>query len=223
MAAPREVTTKNLSGKFIMNKTLSDNSDDILKLQGVSWFKRRAISMFTLTLVVKHYTDEAGIEHVDIDQTLSGGIPGTSEDRILDWEERSESDDVFGAVVGQTKRIKLEEVEDEFLKSGWTEDTIEDGTVLAIAWSETPKSGMVWRAEQTWGFEILNGERRYARHVKFTSSDKKDGPIFKHLYYDYGEPPLAVIYTLMDSSPPSRTQLIPANSYECTIRTTMQA
>ncbi|KAG0696022.1 hypothetical protein DFH29DRAFT_1004910 [Suillus ampliporus] len=185
MASPPEVTTKNLSGKFIMNKTLSDDGDDILKLQGVSWFKRRAISMFTLTLVVKHYTDEAGREHIDIAQTLSGGIPGTNEDRILDWEERSDNDDVFGVVIGQSKRIELEEVEDEFLKSGWTEDTVEDRTVLVVERSDTSKSGKEWKAEQTWGFEILNGERRHARHIKFTSSDKKDGPLFKHLYYDY--------------------------------------
>ncbi|KAG2045003.1 hypothetical protein BDR03DRAFT_976887 [Suillus americanus] len=185
MAAPPEVTNKNLTGKYIMNKTLSDDSDDILKLQGVSWFKRRAISMFTLTLGVKHYTDEAGNEHIDVEQTLSGGIKGTNEDRTLDWEERSDIDDVFGAVIGQSKKVKAEEVEDEFLKSGWTEDAVKDGLVLAVDWSDTPKSGMDWRAEMTWGFEILNGERRHARHLKFTSSNKKDGPIFKRLYYDY--------------------------------------
>lgn len=129
------------------NKTLSDDTDDILKLQGVSWFKRRAISMFTLTLVVKHYTDDAGVEHIDIGQTLSGGIPGTDEDRTLDWQERNESDDIFGAVVSQTKRVKLEEVEDEFLNSGWTEDTVKDGIVLAVAWSDPEKNSLTWRAE----------------------------------------------------------------------------
>lgn len=185
MAAPPEVTTKNLTGKYVMNKALSDDSDDILKLQGVSWFKRRAISMFTLTLVVKHYTDEGSLEHIDIEQTLSGGISGTNEERILDWEERSQYNDVFGAVIGQSKRLKVGEVDDEFLKSGWTEDAVEDGLILAVARSDTAKSGMEWTAEQTWGFEVLNDERRYARHVKFTSSNKKDGPIFKHLYYDY--------------------------------------
>jgi len=188
MAAPPEVTTKNLTGKYVMNKTLSDDSDDILKLQGISWFKRRAISMFTLTLVVKHYADEGGFEHIDIQQTLSGGISGTTEYRTLDWEERNINDDVFGALIAQSKRIKAEEVDDEFLRSGWTEDAVEDGLILAVARSDTSKSGMEWKAELTWGFEVLDGERRYARHVKFTSSDKKDGPIFKHLYYDYAGP-----------------------------------
>jgi hypothetical protein len=168
--------------------------------------------MFTLTLVVKHYTDEGSLEHIDIEQTLSGGISGTNEERILDWEERSQYNDVFGAVIGQSKRTKVGEVDDEFLKSGWTEDAVEDGLILAVARSDTAKSGMEWTAEQvrlyrlvilvphilqTWGFEVLNDERRYARHVKFTSSNKKDGPIFKHLYYDYSESLLAVIYTRM--------------------------
>jgi hypothetical protein len=201
---------------------LSDDSDDILKLQGVSWFKRRAISMFTLTLLVKHYTDEGGFEHVDIQQTLSGGMSGTTEERTLDWEERNRNDDVFGALIAQTKRVKVEEVDDEFLRSGWTEDAVEDGLILNVARSDTPKSGMEWKAEQvrlyhfvllvphilqTWGFEIKDGERRYARHVRFTSSDKKDGPIFKHLYYDYGGSALAVNYMLMIHLSPSWTQL----------------
>ncbi|KAG2159701.1 uncharacterized protein EDB93DRAFT_8076 [Suillus bovinus] len=188
MAAPAEVTNKNLTGKYVMSKYLSDDTDDILKLQGVSWFKRRAISMFTLTLSVKHYTDEGGKEHIDVGQTLSGGIKGTNEDRTLDWEARGEIDDVFGAVIGQSKKVKVEEVDDEFLNSGWTEDTVEDGLVLAVDWSDTPKSGMDWRAEMIWGFEILNGERRHARRLKFTSSNNKDGPIFKRLYYDYVGP-----------------------------------
>lgn len=103
--------------------------------------------MFTLTLGVKHYTDEDGNEHIDVEQTLSGGIKGTNEDRTLDWEERGEIDDIFGAVIGKSKKVKAEEVEDEFLKSGWTEDTFQDGLILAVDWSDTAKSGMEWRAE----------------------------------------------------------------------------
>ncbi|KAH7928492.1 hypothetical protein BV22DRAFT_198520 [Leucogyrophana mollusca] len=185
MAAPPNVTTSDFSGRFLMNKSLSDDSDEILRLQGVSWFKRRAISMFSLTLAVKHYRDDAGVEHIDIDQTLSGGISGTSEYRTLNFQEHNEDDDVFGAVIGKSRRISLEDIEDQFLKSGWTEDTFERQAIQSIAWSDTPRSGKTWRAEQTWGFEVKNGERRYARHVKFTSSDRPEGPIEVRLYYDY--------------------------------------
>jgi len=75
---------------------LSDSSDRILELQGVSWFKRKAIELATITLNVNHYDD--GIEHINIDQTLTGGIPGNAEYRTLDWVERRKQDDLFGFI-----------------------------------------------------------------------------------------------------------------------------
>jgi hypothetical protein len=77
---------------------MSDSSDRILQLQGVGWFKRNVIALSTITLSVKHYKDDGGVEHIDIDQTVTGGIPGTSEDRILDWVERHKEDGLFGFV-----------------------------------------------------------------------------------------------------------------------------
>jgi hypothetical protein len=58
--------------------------DKILQLQGVSWFKRTAIANATITLYVKHYKDDEGVEHIDIDQALTGGIGGSTELRSLD-------------------------------------------------------------------------------------------------------------------------------------------
>ncbi|EGO05177.1 hypothetical protein SERLA73DRAFT_174144 [Serpula lacrymans var. lacrymans S7.3] len=185
MAAPPNVTTTDLSGRYLMNKSLSDSTDEILRLQGVSWFKRRAIATFSLTLTVSHYKDDDGVEHIDIDQTLSGGIPGTREERTLNWESHPNYDDVFGAVFGKSRRVQLEDVDDEFLKNGWTADTAEHGGIQSYVESDTSKSGKTWTAEQIWGFEDKDGVRRYARHVKFTSSDRKEGPILAHLYYDY--------------------------------------
>ncbi|KAF8140387.1 hypothetical protein EV363DRAFT_345131 [Boletus edulis] len=189
MAAPPNVTTKAMGGRFIMNKALSSDADDILRLQGVSWFKRRAISMFTLNLRVKHYTDDDGVEHIDIDQTLSGAsITGTSENRALDCHERDEYDDVFGLVTEKSRRIPVEEITDEFLKKDWTQDTIDDDIIFIDSWSAPGKNSYTWRAVQTWGFSMVNGERRHVRHVTFTSPQKQDGPIHARLVYDYITP-----------------------------------
>ncbi|KAF9225137.1 hypothetical protein BS17DRAFT_730344 [Gyrodon lividus] len=185
MAAPPNVTTKAMSGKFVLNKSLSDSVDEILRLQGLSWFKRSAFSLFTLTLSIKHTIDGAGVEHIDIVHTLSGGFSGTSEGRILDWQERDDNDDVFGTVIAKSRRIDVEGVTDEFLKKDWTQDTIDDGVVLAVGCSNPESNKLTWRAEQTWGFSVINGERRYVRHTIFTSSDKQDGPIYVRLVYDY--------------------------------------
>ena len=130
------------------NKSLSDSADEILRLQGVSWFKRRAIAIFTLTLYIKHTTDEAGVEHIDIDQTLSGGIPGTTERRILDWADRDRYDGVYGFVTGKSRRIPVEEITDEWLKKDWTQDTIDDDIVLTDSWNTPDKNSYTWRAVQ---------------------------------------------------------------------------
>ncbi|KAH9950448.1 hypothetical protein B0H21DRAFT_723399 [Amylocystis lapponica] len=175
MAAPAEMTTLDISGKFIMvrnahllfattvstEKSLSDSTDDILRLQGPP------------------------VEHIDIDQTTSGGMSGTTEHRVLDNEERESSDYVFGAVKGRSRRLRLDELDNEFLRQGWLDDVGEHGTVWTRAMSDTPKSGTSWTAEQTWGFEDINGERRYARHVNFTGP--KEEKIQARLVYDYRE------------------------------------
>ncbi|KAG6818054.1 hypothetical protein H0H87_009209 [Tephrocybe sp. NHM501043] len=68
MAAPDSLNILDISGTYVMNKSISDNfTDEILRLQGVSWWKRKAISVGTVTLKIKHYKED-GDEHIDIDQ-----------------------------------------------------------------------------------------------------------------------------------------------------------
>lgn len=175
MAAPPDLTTLDLSGTWVMNKSLSDDTDEILRLQGVGWWMRSAIGLATVTLYVKHYKDESGVEHIEIDQRLTGGIPGTFENRTLDWTPREHNDHLFGPVVGKSRRIKLDEIDNEFLRKGWLQDTEQHGAINAYAQSDTPKSGTTWIAEQIWGFELVGDERRYVRHVDFL------GPEGEHL------------------------------------------
>ncbi|PCH33754.1 hypothetical protein WOLCODRAFT_135294 [Wolfiporia cocos MD-104 SS10] len=185
MAVPPNMTVLNTSGKYFMNKSLSDDIDEILRLQGVGWVKRKIIRVGTLYLNINHYTDDASIEHIDIVQSLSG-LSTSSEDRILDWVERPHEDDVFGDVLNINKRVAAGEVEGDWLKMGWTEDTLEKGLVYTRARSDTAKSGTTWLAVQTWGFEVINGERRYVRHVDFTGP--KGEKVHARLVYDYQGP-----------------------------------
>lgn len=131
----------------IQNKTLSDPTDEILTLQGVSWFKRKIIAVGTVTLYVKHYKTD-NVENVDIDQTITGGIPGTREERILDWVSREKSDSLFGDVVARSRRVKLDEIEEEYLKKDWTADTVQHGVIQSYVESDTPKSKTSWIADQ---------------------------------------------------------------------------
>ncbi|KAF5385419.1 hypothetical protein D9757_005401 [Collybiopsis confluens] len=179
-------TTVDISGRFTMNKTLSDSSDEILRLQGINWFKRKLIAAGTISLVVKHYKDGGGAEHIDIDQTLSPGGIGTREERTLDWAERNKEDSLFGYIIGRSRRITLEEIDDEYLKTGWTADSVEHGLIQSLVSSDTPKSNTTWVANQIWGVEEVEGVRRYVRHVFFTGPGGEE--IRGRLIYDYTGP-----------------------------------
>jgi len=163
--------------------------DIILQKQGVGWFVRQAIAYGTITVYAKHYKDDSGVEHIDIKQTLSGGFGGTTEDRTLDWVPRTHEDSIFGAVIGKSRRIDVEDIDDEFLKQNWSPDVIEHGAIHTFVESDTTKNQLSWTAEQTWGFEDINGDRRYARHVKFLESD--GARVDAMMVYDYYGPNVA--------------------------------
>jgi len=179
MAVPKEMTTLDISGRYIMNKDLSEDYAEILELQSVGWFVRKAIGMATITLDIKHYKSDEGVEKIDIVQTLTGGIKGTTECRNLDYVERGHKDHIFGNVVGRTRRIMLEDIEDEYLKKDWPADLVKEGLIDSFVFNEEN----AWTANQIWGFEMVNGEKRYVRHVKF----EKDGvkTLTRKLIYNY--------------------------------------
>lgn len=103
--------------------------------------------MGTLYLTIKHYTDDAGVEHIDILQSLSG-LSDTDEDRILDWTPRAHEDDTFGKVSSKSRRVEVERVQNDWLKNGWTPDTVEHGLVFTRAESKAEENSVNWIADQ---------------------------------------------------------------------------
>jgi len=155
-----------------MNKTLSDDTDAILALQGIGWWTRKAIGLATITLHVKQYVDEKGHTHVDIEQTATGGIKGTTELREFDWQERSHTDHIFGALKGRSRWLGLDIVEDPFLKDGWLEGEEEasgpEGEKHMESYVVAEKG---WTGDQIWGFAIIDGQRYHTRRVVITKGD----------------------------------------------------
>ncbi|RXW21709.1 hypothetical protein EST38_g4159 [Candolleomyces aberdarensis] len=185
MALPAHITTKNLSGRFTMNKELTpaEPLDKILGLQGIGWLKRKAIAIGTITLTFKHYKDDGGVEHFDIDNHLTGGIPGSREERPVDGAERKRSDMHFGPQLFYTKRRTPGDKQglSEFSSKGWTEDTLEDGLIETQIRADTKGAG--WRELHTWGIQEINGERRFVRNIDFEGPKKEHIQIV--MYFDY--------------------------------------
>ncbi|KAF6240176.1 hypothetical protein HO173_001786 [Letharia columbiana] len=182
MAAPPERTIQDLNGVWTMNKSLSDDYDRILQMQGVSWFLRKAISYATITLTINQYVDDTAEKytHIDIAQVATGGVGATQEKRLLDFTWREHQDRIFGKVKGKSRWIKLADIdEDDFLKTGY--DDMEGEHVQALA--ESLDNG--WTADQVWGFEQVDGKRHHVRHVIVRKGDDWKQA---RLVYDYRGP-----------------------------------
>lgn len=112
MATPPEITIQNLNGVFVLNKTLSTDTESILALQGISWVVRKAIGLATVTLAISENvvpnTDDpanAPVTRIVVNQTATGGIK-TVEKRTTDWRVRTHTDRVFGTLDGQSRLIR---------------------------------------------------------------------------------------------------------------------
>jgi hypothetical protein len=159
---------------FPQNKTLSDDTDAVLALQGIGWWTRKAISLATVTLHVKQYSDEDGSTHIDIEQTATGGLKGTTELRHLVWTFQEHDDHIFGHLKGKSRWLGLDAVEDDFLKDGWLEGDEENagpaGERHIESYVENEEKG--WTADQIWGFAIFDGQRYYTRRVVVTKGSE---------------------------------------------------
>ncbi|KAK8203923.1 hypothetical protein IWZ01DRAFT_486352 [Phyllosticta capitalensis] len=209
MAAPPEKTLRDLNGAWVMNKTLSGDSDAVMQLQGISWLIRKTVSFATVTLHVHQYVSADGdskATHIDIDQSLSpGNIKGTSEKRTLTWSFDSHVDHVFGTVRGRSRWTTLSKIGDDyavgdlagkdvakerdedvaFMKEGeWDESVTAKGGEVVESWVESVDKG--WMAWQIWGFELVDGVRRYVRHVVVRGKGGK-GVKRVRLVYDWVE------------------------------------
>jgi len=151
--------------------------------QGVGWLTRKAIALATITLHTKEYVDDASVTHIDIEQTATGGIKGTTELRVLDNQFREHTDHIFGELKGRSRWFKLSDLDEsdydeKYLKEGW-EKAIVDGEAIE-SFVENGKAG--WTARQIWGFMEVKGDRRYVRNVVVVKGDQVKR---RRLVYDW--------------------------------------
>lgn len=148
----------------------------MLALQGISWFLRKGISAASISLDVNQYEAPPKpphesteiFTHIDIEQ-VAAGLSGTHEKRTLDDFWRPHSDWLFGSVKGRSSWVSLDEIEDEFLKSGWL--TEGDGKCFVKSYVESQDSD--WVATQIWGFQTVGGVRRYVRNIVLTKGKER--------------------------------------------------
>ncbi|WEW56054.1 hypothetical protein PRK78_001489 [Emydomyces testavorans] len=185
MAAPPEVTMKNLSGVWVMSKKLSDDMDPCLELQGIPWIVRKAVSWATITGRLKQETSESGITTIHVEQFATGGIKGENETHQLDWTDYSHGSGMFGTQRVRTRWTTIGPDSlsgdgcplDGFLTAGWLDEEREtdddqrpeEGKHVQV-YVVSDKAG--WRAEQIWGFAMIEGKRYHVRRFIVSKGDK---------------------------------------------------
>ncbi|KAL4865706.1 hypothetical protein BDV12DRAFT_199892 [Aspergillus spectabilis] len=111
MATPTDITFANYNGSWTMDRTSSDPTDPVLAMQGLSWFMRTTLAWVSVTLNTKQYQSpehpaDKTIQHIDVDNVVTGGVQGTSELRVTDWKKREHNDTIFGRVEGQSRLLR---------------------------------------------------------------------------------------------------------------------
>lgn len=178
------------------NKSLSDDFDPVLVLQGIGWLTRKALGAATVyqRLSQSPATGEDGqpTTEIVIQQTATGGIKGSTEKRILDWHYRGHTDWLFGTLQGRSRYNTLEKILEEskgkgaveedakYVVEGWLKETEEGEVVEGFVDNE----GNKWTGWQIWGFAEINGERRLTRRFAIRKKDK-DEVVRVRLVYDY--------------------------------------
>ncbi|KAL8830556.1 MAG: hypothetical protein Q9191_001363 [Dirinaria sp. TL-2023a] len=164
MAAPASATMKAFAGDWVVNKGLSDDLDPMLKLQGIAWLVRKAITTQTVTLHVKQYEKDS-VDTLETGMTGAAGLKLATEIRPLDWEFRERANPAFGTINEKTRYIQEAEIEDAFLREGWC-----PGEDLMECWGENQQRG--WTGNQVWGFAMVKGERKHVRKFVVAKGEK---------------------------------------------------
>ena len=174
-ASSNKKTLTDLTGKWKLNKSLSADVASILALQGTSFIIRKAIGSASVTLTISQpRKDEYKIEQT----ATAASIPGTTEQYVLDGEWRTNKDAFFGEVRGRSQWIELDEAKSKGVEGDW-EDSDDGKAILAEGGSTDGK----WEAFRIWGFEAIEGERRYTQSVNVWNNEGEE--VKGKMVYDF--------------------------------------
>ncbi|KAL4886605.1 hypothetical protein BJY04DRAFT_213364 [Aspergillus karnatakaensis] len=103
MPAPSDISITNLTGDWVIDKSKTENLDAALKLQGISWLRRKAVTSGTITLKITQTTTPD--PSLMMQQGLRSIFPGVEQTRSLDWSEHEHVDAVSGAAIKVKSRF----------------------------------------------------------------------------------------------------------------------
>ncbi|OQE15880.1 hypothetical protein PENSTE_c026G03300 [Penicillium steckii] len=184
MAAPYSKSIRDLNGIWPLNKSLSGDINELLRLQDVPWLLRRGIMMSRIALHTFQQVDSSGVTTITIHNMASGGIKGTTETRVVDGDSREHTDYIWGHVKGLCRFMPTgDTTTDDKLSGDWSEETREGECIV----DETSAVDGSWSSVmiKVWGFEIIDNSRYLVRHVTVKRGNESSSA---KLVYEYNGP-----------------------------------
>jgi hypothetical protein len=117
---------------------------------------------------------------IRVKQTVSPGGFGNEDDYILDSKPREATVPIFGTIAMYAHYTPVDEIQDVDYR-GRLKDA---NTGVNVIQENASNSQAGWSAVGTWGFEMINGKRYFART---TITKKDEAEVSVRLVYDYRE------------------------------------
>ncbi|KAI1362324.1 hypothetical protein F5Y08DRAFT_312432, partial [Xylaria arbuscula] len=185
MAAPSEIDITDVTGRWSLNRGLSDSLDPFFTLQGIPWIIRKVINFASLELqyIKDSPSDTNTAPSFAFKQTVRPGGFDTNNRYVIDGEKRTETVPIFGEVTMHAKYLDRDEVTlEQTFGRGIEGDAEKDVALLEV----TESAGMGWRGETLWVFETINGEHRLC---KYNIIRKNGQTATAKMVHDYLGPP----------------------------------
>ncbi|KAI0855299.1 hypothetical protein F4860DRAFT_40184 [Xylaria cubensis] len=181
MAAPIETKISDFTGRWSLNRGLSDSLEPCFALQGVPWIIRKVINFATLELqyIKETQSDAAAGPSFAFKQTVRPGGFDQTNTYNIDGEKRTDTVPIFGEITVHCKYLDRNEVKPEqTFGTGIQGDAEKDVAMLEVVESEK----MGWRAEALWVFETINGEYRFCKYNIITKGGQSAKAKLVHDY-----------------------------------------
>ncbi|KAL0942748.1 uncharacterized protein CTRU02_200634 [Colletotrichum truncatum] len=183
MAAPDSKTIRDLTGTWIVNRSLSNDLSDTLAMQGLSWITRKVLTTGGIKLVINQsplLLEKAGSSPVSTlhqEQTVTPGNFKSEDVYVLDGVERDQKTQVFGALVTNVKFVPIDEARDDNVSQRLRESGV---TEVIEEFSSSKKAG--WSTLTTWALEEVDSQRRFTQS---STTEKNGKSVTVRLVYDY--------------------------------------
>lgn len=127
------------------------------------------VHFITLRESTEQFIDSDGTAHIEISQTITGGLKGDHEKRVIDGKTYPRDTHMLGTFHERCRWINLEDVEEPWLTEGWvyTSDELGSGGPgpngeMHIEVRATNSKGE-FNTVAIWGFTEIDGARYHCR------------------------------------------------------------